>query len=517
MKKYIFIVLIIVLLILSSFSGKNLLFGEGLAVHTLDIPEEIEEIYLAKNIILEDINQDGLKDIIFLHRKKIFISYQENYGVFSDFESFTIPLNGALDFGDVIPGKNKEILIMHKDGISIIRKEEKEWKLNPDLLIEQPTIYSSINCEFLQKEKFALYLDEDDIPELIVWGQNFIHFYYRLGSPSYQLVQSLPIDYHEYTSYPGLEIHHSPIGWMFGSSPSSIFRGTWPTEVRYFSYSTHITSNRFLIKDINRDSRKDFIRIFPKGAGSQNKKISSTYEYRIFLLGENQKYSENPDRIIHDPHGVFLSPHCIDINSDGHFDLLKYEIKSKENITGSSKKEFSLYLASSKGEYEKKPFQVFKTSDHPFGEKTLFNIDGDKNLDLALIHPITKGFSIGSVIRKFVEKGIKIEVRIFPYRESIGFSKENMIRKKVKMNYITGIPLSLSGDFNGDGKNDLLMVDRQQIKIYPFINLKKGFTSKAKFREKIGLINGYRVKDINNDLKSELILFTSKKIKVMSF
>lgn len=517
MKKYTFIVLIIISFELFSFNGNNFLFGEGLTVHTLDIPEEIEETYLAKHIILEDINQDGLKDIIFLHRKKIFISYQENYGVFNDFEVFSIPLNGALDFADVFPGKNKEILIMHKDGISIIRKEEKGWELNPDLLIEQPTIYSSINCEFLQKEKFALYLDEDDIPELIVWGQNFIHFYYRRGSTSYHLVQSLPIDYHEHTTYPGLEIYHSPLGWMFGSHTSSIFKGTWPTEVRYFSYSTHITSNRFLIKDINQDSRKDFIRISPKNVSPQKKKISPFYEYRIFLLGKNRKYSESPDRIIHDPHGVWLNPRCIDINSDGHFDLLKYEIKSKENITGSSKIKFSLYLANEKGKYGKEPFQEFYTSDHPFEGRTLYDVDGDKNLDLVLIHPITKGFSVGSVLRKFVEKGINIEIRVLPFRENKGFSERELIRKKVKMNYITGIPLNLSGDFNGDGKKDLLVVDRHEIKIYLFINPKKGFTSKPKFHKKIGIINGYRVEDINHDLKSELILFTSDKIKVITF
>lgn len=520
MKKLIFKVFIIASCVLFSFSGKDLLGREDLMVNSINIPEALKEIYLAKHFILEDINKDGLEDIIFLYKKKIFISYQKNDGAFNNFEIIPIPINGALDFGDVFPGKNKEILIMHKDGISVVIREDKEWKLNPELLIEKATIYSSIDCDFLQKERFVLHLDTDDIPELVVWGKNFIHFYYRGESQSYQLIQSLPIEFHEYTSYPGLEIYHSPLGWMFGSGTTGIFEEIWPIEVRYFSYSTRITSNRFLIKDFNRDSRKDFIRIFPKGVRNQRKKNSSFYEYRVFLLGENRKYSESPDRIIHDPHGVLLNPHCIDINSNGHFDLLRYEIKSEENITGSSKKEFTLHLANEKGEYEEVPSQVLYTSDYPFGDRMLFDVDGDKKLDLALIHPITKGFSIGSVIRKFVEKGVKIEIRILPFRENKCFSKDEIIRKKVEMKYMTGIPLNplnLSGDFNGDGKRDLLLVDGHKIEIYPFISLKKGFTSKPKFQKKIGMINGYRVADVNHDLKSELILFTSEKIKVVSW
>jgi hypothetical protein len=155
MKKYIRIILLLELLILI-FQNEIIVFAQTHLIMnpiniSLNIPDELRESELNEHLILEDINQDGLLDIIFLMRNKIYLSYQENNGGFSEFDGISLPMGGAIDFGDIVPGGEKEILIVHKDGLSYFMKELKGWIPDPVLLIKNQTIFNQYDTGDLKR------------------------------------------------------------------------------------------------------------------------------------------------------------------------------------------------------------------------------------------------------------------------------------------------------------------------------------------------------------------------------
>lgn len=521
MKKYTSIILLVELLIMIlgneviAFAQKDLILNPMNV--TVNIAEELRQCQLAEHLILEDISQDGLLDIIFLIRNKIYICYQEKDGGFSEFGKISVPMGGAIDFGDIVPGGEKEILILHKNGVSYFMKGLKGWISEPVFLIKNETIFHQDNTEDLKREFFAIDLFGDRVPELILWGKEAIHFYYRDESNEYILVQSIPYEWRTYLPYPGLKIYRSPLQWIRRADSKNISRNSWPVEVKYLFFSTAKISNSYLVRDFNHDSKKDLIQIRPVVKRDARKGDYVAYEYRIYLLKEDNRFSTSADKIIHDRNGAWLSSNCTDINNDGHLDLLKVEVTGKGGLFKLRKYTISMYLSSDNDNYLNEPSQVIETMDCPLGRETLIDIDGDKKKDLILIHPERGGSSIGSILNKFLEEGVDAEIRILPFRANVGFSKKEILKKRVKIKFMVSIPINLSGDFNKDGYKDLLIVEKDRIKIYPFLHWKKGFSARPMINLKIEDIDNYMVRDLNQDEKSDVIIFSGDKMRILFF
>jgi hypothetical protein len=288
----------------------------------------------------------------------------------------------------------------------------------------------------------------------------------------------------------------------------------WPNKIKYVSISNIQVFKRCLFWDFNKDSRKDFILIQPVEKTNQEKGNFTVFEYKIYLLNDDNKFSTSPDFTIYDTHGGWISPNCTDINNDGILDFIKIETEIKTGLRKHQKSTFSIFIAKKDGSYSNNPTQSFETTSLPLLHNLLVDIDGDELKDLILIDPITKGFSVGSIINKFLRKGIDAKILVLPFNE--GYSKRLML-KKVKMKFLRGIPINLEGDFNGDGKKDLLIIDEGTIKIFPLINLNKGFSRRPEFIIKTHNLNSYIVQDVNNNNKSDVIVFSGSEIKFILF
>ncbi|MBW1679813.1 MAG: VCBS repeat-containing protein, partial [Deltaproteobacteria bacterium] len=232
------------------------------------------------------------------------------------------------------------------------------------------------------------------------------------------------------------------------------------------------------------------------------------------LLNDDNKFSISPDYTIYDTHGGWVSPYCTDINNDGILDFIKIETEIKTGLRKHQKSTISIFIAKKDGSYDNNPNQSFETTSLPLLHNLLVDIDGDELKDLILVDPITKGFSVGSIINKFLRKGIDANILVLPFNE--GYSEKKML-KKVKMKFLKGIPINLEGDFNGDVKKDLLIIDEGTIKIFQLINLNKGFSRRPEFIIKIHNLNSYIVQDVNNNNKSDVIVFSGSEIKFILF
>lgn len=499
--------------------GISLFAEEDFIINSINIPDELKDIELSEHLLIEDINQDMFLDLIFIVKNKIYILYQINNLGFSEFYNFLVNISGAIDFGDVVPGGEKEILIMHQNGISYFERKFEKWISSPISLIEEKTVYDKHNTRYLKREHLAVDLDGDDILELILWGNKAINIYSKINNYKYKLLKSIRYESKEHLVYPGLVIADSPLVWMNRESSKNLFKNRWPDNIKYLYFTTTQISNIYLIRDFNSDLKKDLIEIKHVEIQDSKKGNYTIYEYRVYFFNKNKKITEIPDAVISDPYGAWLSPNCVDINNDGTLDLLRVEMKTTGDSLRRNKCKIMLFLSNRNGNYPSEPTQIIETSGYPFGREVLIDVDGDKKKDLILIHPITQGFSLGSIVNKFLEKGINAEIQILPFRDGSGFSKDDIIRKKIKIKFIAGIPISLSGDFNGDGMRDLLIVDKERIKIYPLLTHKKEFSRYPKIKFAIEDLDSYIVKDFNNDGKSDLVIFTKDNncLKIINF
>ena len=490
------------------------LMAQETRTYQFDVPEELQDISLSQARIFEDINQDGCLDLLFIDKDALFLSYQNADGSFSNFEIIRIPLSGAVDFSDVLPGGEKEICVMHGQGVSYFQKKEGRWEMTPVALVTIPTVYGGHNVPFLVREHFAIDLDGDRLPELMLLDWRALRFYRQDGAGVYHFTQEFPLAMRTFLDYPGLKSFPNPMGGLIGRDGRYLYHENWPVSVKYLEWAQKTVSGDILIGDVNHDSQLEIVRIERKEIQIQGKANSQFYEYQIHTLDGDKKFSAEPRQIVRDPHGVWLSSTSTDIRGNGRRDLLMYQVKTEGSLLQRPQIRLELILEPESGDYPASPAQTLETSDYPLGTDPLADVNGDGLKDLVLIHPVTKGFSLGSIIRKYVEKSVDIELRILPFRQGKGFTRAGMIAKRLNVGFFAGVPISMAGDFNGDGAKDLMVMNSNKITIYSFDRETSSFSRMPWTDIKVPPGGTYDVIDLDGDRKSEIVFYHTDKITI---
>jgi hypothetical protein len=267
------------------------------------------------------------------------------------------------------------------------------------------------------------------------------------------------------------------------------------------------------VGDVNGDGRDDLI--------VRCSRDGWTNSYSLYLQQTNGRFAPEPALTYADWYQAHSWLCWADLNRDGKVDLIKsvwlHEPSFAPGIP-SGKVLVSAYIADAQGRIPSEPQQVFRKNDWT-PALPVADVDGDGFLDLVLGY--SKMENPESLRKEITAKQLDYTLRFYFDRPPAGFPKEADCQRDVVIHLNQASLLlgssphqyferfvKLDGDFNGDGRKDLLVRDHgDDVSVYFFESRQQGFSPEPDLRFSCPeLIEEWQVVDLNRDGVSDLIV-----------
>jgi hypothetical protein len=271
------------------------------------------------------------------------------------------------------------------------------------------------------------------------------------------------------------------------------------------------------VSDLDGDGRDELLTRRRSGGGSQS------WQMRV----------QEPDgRLASEPAWTWEAPQdwrswvCwVDLDRDGRADLIHTTWLDEAWFlpgTRSGKVLVRVYYRDAQGRIPAEPRQVFRKNDW-MNAVPVVDVDGDGHPDLVLGY---SAFDSREGLRKMVTaKELDFTLKLHFYRRGGGYPAEPDCQREVvlrldrsslllswsRRDYL-GRLVALRGDFDGDGRLDLLARDRSDaISAYRFLSHEKGFAREAMFQFRCPEpVDAFEPRELNGDGVSDLVVTLRK-------
>jgi hypothetical protein len=272
------------------------------------------------------------------------------------------------------------------------------------------------------------------------------------------------------------------------------------------------------VGDVNGDGRDDLM--------VRRRQAGPTNTYSLYLQQTNGLFALEPALTYEDEVEPFSWLCWADLNRDGKVDLIKSVwLNEPSFVPGvpAGKVLVSVFMADEHGRLPAHPQQLFRKNDWR-AALPVVDVDGDGFPDLVLGYGHMD--SREGLRKQVTAKQLDYTLRLFFYRPGVGFPKEADCQRDVVIHLDhVGSPLDwelpehfqrsvkVGGDFNGDGKADLLVRDQSgAISVYFFVSRQKGFSLLADLLFNcLEPIEEWQIADLNGDGVSDLIVKLAKQ------
>ncbi len=413
--------------------------------------------------VVEDLNSDGLKDLLFLHMVKMNKTESRIFSVFYQTKTGFPPIadqnfevnKNAIVYcvSNIAQNPGKEILFFEEKGLFYYSADSGKFNSQPKMLMETASMFKLPDESFLEHYDFAVDLNEDGIDEIIVPNFNHYVIYHQDSTGAYTKKSILNVDLQ-----------------------SSIISAK---EASQYIVASYIIPN-IIFADYNNDMKKDIIfvqesrlRIFFQhndGTFSDDDAVNVelgdklTKKYALRIKDRNVYHRDR----FKDKTGIKTIQ---DLNHDGLMDVVT-ETYSVAKSAFTPQKTLKIFFGRPAGEYPSKgaifnsrPDNSIVTTGFP-GRGAILDLNGDKRMDL-LIPSIELGFF--KIIRILLSGKADVDLQIYKGTEQGNYNEEpdqvigftlHIDRKGRRL------PVAnFKGDFNGDSKIDYLGATEEEIKI----------------------------------------------------
>lgn len=265
------------------------------------------------------------------------------------------------------------------------------------------------------------------------------------------------------------------------------------------------------LDDVNGDGRDDLMTM---------RMVGEKQIYTLYLQNTNGLFNLEPALIYTNTDNWHTALSWKDINRDGKLDLIKSTSSDEPSFVPglqSSKVLVAIYRADEHGRIPATPQQVFRKADWS-AFLPMVDVDGDGFMDMVLGYiPIDSREQVHDVV---TSGQINLNLKIHYYRPGVGFPSEPDWQRNLPIYFDEDINwtwdnriysekfLSLDGDFNGDGKKDLLVRDsHNEISAYFFHSRETGFSLQADLKFSCpDKMDSWQIVDLNGDGLSDLVV-----------
>lgn len=451
------------------------------------------------DVMICDLDGDGLKDIVLMDDTNLSIFYQDPKTGFSrePQQSYSLDPRPCLVWTAKLGGPAESVLVMNSDGVDELRFTNRTGRPLVRQILRQPTIIP-------------------DAPE----ATNAIHLSLSAETAGHWPLLLVP-------ATDGLQVWSASDGAAAEAGDGGQHRGEWH-RVQVIGKSVDTAVRPLLdnpgygnslgfdlsVADVNGDGRDDLMIRRGNIAGTTN-------TYTLYLQQTNGGFGPEPASTYEDQVQPFSWLCWVDLNRDGNVDLIKSVWLNEPSFAPgipSGKVLVSTYIADAHGRIPPKPRQVFRKDDWVL-ELPVWDLDGDGLPDLVLGY-----FHMDSregLRKEITARQLDYSLRFFFSRPGSGFPREADFQSDVVLHLdgaegpmSWGLPqhfarcIQLGGDFNGDGKKDLLVREHaDDISVYFFVSRQEGFSREPDLRFTCPEpMEDWQVADLNGDGISDLIV-----------
>jgi hypothetical protein len=401
--------------------------------------------------ITEDLNNDGLKDILLVHLKGlqphqtrwISIFYQSKGGKFSTApdQSWLVDSTAVImDIGDVTGDKRKEVCFITPHQFCCYSLKKGFYSSEPETLMGVKGLAVFPSKHSLPVIDFVRDWNGDGYDDVAIFTFEGITIFRRGGDGGFGSEESINIE---------LE--------------TSMYRRRREREEASVSgLGASFRVPNLKVMDYNSDGLKDLLAL-----GDER--------VVVYMGREDGSFSNHPDNeVLFDVRTrrekieglADLSLEAADLNGDGYADAVVTKQIAK-GLTG-FRGVINIFLGGSEG-YHKKPDQVIISEGTASAQTLLRDVNGDGRLDLVL--PSIK-MGITSIIRILVTRSVSVDFNIFLLNRSSRFSERPDYTKEVKFSIdLSGESgsqaMDLEGDYNCDGLSDFVYAtEEDELSVY---------------------------------------------------
>jgi hypothetical protein len=444
-----------------------------------------------QQLMICDLDGDGLKDLILMDDTNLSIFYQDPKLGFTrePQQTYSLEPRPCLVWATKMGGPAGSLLVMTSDGVTELCFTNRTGPPASRQIIRQPTI----------------------VPEAMDAADSTNAIYLPLSVETGHDWPLLLVP-----AADGIQVWQHRDEWRQAQCISNSIEASLQLSVANPGYTRSLGFD-LSVGDVNGDGRDDLM---------VRRSNGWTNTYSLYLQQTNGLFTLEPALIYADKVEPFSWLCWTDLNRDGKVDLIKSVWLNEPSFipaVPSGKVLVSTYIADKHGRIPAEPQQVFRKYDWT-PVVPVVDVDGDGFPDLVLGYSHIED---KEGLRKMItSQKLDYNLRFYFYRPGIGFPIEadcqrdvviHLDRARAEMpeglHQLFGCYVKVGGDFNGDGKTDLLVRDHSDaISVYFFVSREKGFSPEPDLRFSCPEpIDEWQVADLNHDGVSDLIVKLAKQ------